>query len=471
MRRTVQCWAFVLLAGGLLGWTGCAASGSGGGGGGGGGATNNNDNTVLNDNNDNSGGPSPGYALFASKGCAACHTRTSNNFTNSTVDSILDTLLGNKPHPGGGFGDLTDEEIDRITEFLLDVMLGDDSLDSSDDDNANDNSDNDNLNDNANDNADGGGGGGGGGDDSADYTAAQVQAWFDQVWRDFDQNYSHFADKNVDWNAVRNEYAGWFQTAMTESAFLTRLSDLLAELRDLHVWIEDAQGNISAPYMRSAEQNFPDDNTPSYFPQGLNQLESFPLFHGWLENNLAYIAVDTFSDSEWEGLRTSHLNGVFSAYGSAAGMVIDVRRNNGGSELIAKALAGYLTETSYVYGYHRLRNPGSNHADFGNWVEHGLEPALEHVYTGPVVCLIGQTNMSSAEWFVLMMRENPLGITLIGDTTRGSSGSPQPFFLEPRRSKTWVSRPRPGMRFHRARARTEAMPAIGTWCSNAESMP
>jgi hypothetical protein len=441
MHRTMHRWGLVLLTAGLLGWTGCAASG-GGSGGGGGGATNNNDNAVVNDNNDNavvndnndnSGGPSPGFAAFSAGGCTACHTSTSNNFANSTIDDIIDTLLGEKPHPGGEFGDLTEEEIDLITEFLLDVMLGDDDLDGGDDDNVNDNADNDNendnLNDNENDNSDGGGGGGGGGDD-ADYTAAQVQAWFDQVWTDFDRNYSHFATKGVDWDALRDEYADEFNIAMTESAFLARLSDLLAELRDLHIWIEDAQGNATAPYMRTAEQNFPNDNTPSYFPQELSQVEAFPFFHSWLENNLAYIAIDTFSDSEWDGLRTSHLNGVFSTYAGAAGMVIDVRRNNGGNELIAKALAGYLTQTAYVYGYHRLRNPGPDHADFGDWVEHSLEPAQDHVFTGPAVCLIGETNMSSAEWFVLMMLENPNAIILIGDTTRGSSGSPQPFSLD-----------------------------------------
>jgi len=49
------------------------------------------------------------------------------------------------------------------------------------------------------------------------------------------------------------------------------------------------------------------------------------------------------------------------------------------------------------------------------------------VYLGPVVCLIGQRCMSSAEWFILMMRN--LGATLIGDTTRGASGNPREYSI------------------------------------------
>jgi carboxyl-terminal processing protease len=397
-RWTTQCGALLLAAGLLGGWgfLGCS-------GGGGGGTADRNDNVATNDNGGSD--TSAGAAAFAANGCSACHTPENNNFSDSSVDDIVDTLLGDKAHPGGEFGDLTDQEIDDITDFLVAVMTGDDDLDDGED----------NSNGNANDNQ-------GGHTDAA--------TWFETVWNDFDQHYSHFETKNVDWGALRTQYAPQFDGDLSTDEFLTRLAALLAELRDLHVWLFDANGEIVDVYARPATQNYPDDYPAAYFPQGIQQLQSYPLWHGWLADNVAYISVESFETERWDGLRSGEIDTLFATYAGADALVIDARRNNGGNETVATTLAGHLTDAAYVYGYHRTRNAGTDHADFGAFEEHRLEPAANERFLKPVACLIGERNMSSAEWFVLMMRENPQGITLIGDTTRGSSGNPQEFGLD-----------------------------------------
>ncbi len=377
-----------------VGFVGCS------GGGGGGGPHNVNRNSA----NDNDGGEdtSAGAAAFAANGCSTCHTPQNNNFSDSSIDDIVDTLLGDKAHPGGDFGELTDQEIEDITDFLIAVMLGEDDLDDGED--------------NENDNADGGG--------------TQAHAWFEQVWTDFDRNYSHFEDKGVDWNAIRDEYEPQFQGDLSTDQFVTKLAEMLAELRDLHVWLFDVNDQPVEVYSRPAAENYPSGYPERYYPGGVQQLQGYPLWHGWMDHNLAYISIESFEGDRWDGLGTGELDTLFATYAEADALVVDVRPNNGGNEIVATAIVGHLTDQSYVYGYHRTKNPGPDHADFGAFEEHRLEAAENQRFLKPVACLIGERNMSSAEWFVLMMLENPRGITLIGDATRGSSGNPQEFSLD-----------------------------------------
>jgi len=375
-----------LAALGLIVFLGCSAPSGGGG---------DNDDG----NGDGTGEMSAGAMAFATNDCGDCHTPQTNNFSDSSVNDIVDTMLDELSHAGGEFGDLTEQEIDDITDFILNVMLGDEDLDSGDEDQDNDNADDDEQ--------------------------VQADAWFEKVWTDFDQNYSHFETKGVDWDAIREQYEPQFPAALSVGEFTTRIAEMLAELRDLHVWLFDTDGEAVEVFSRTAARNY-----PNFYPDGAQQMDSFPLWHGWLDDNIAFISIETFETEQWDGLRTGDVDNLFATYAGADAMVIDVRVNNGGNEDVASTFAGHLTENGYVYGYVRSKNLGQDHNDFGDFVEHAVEPAGNELFLKPVVCLIGERNMSSAEWFVLMMLENPNGITLIGDATRGSSGNPQEFSLD-----------------------------------------
>jgi len=425
---------------------GCATGGGGGGGGGGAGddtrnenppdeningsagETNTNANTNANDDatdddGSGAGGTSAGAAAFAANGCTACHITGSNDFSESTVDTVTGVLVGAQPHPDFDFAELSDRDFEDITDFVVNVLSGEESLEgaTTDGDDANDNTpaeDNENGSPDDNDNA-------GGGDEQT-----QAHAWFEQVWSDFDGNYSHFGTKDVDWDAARQEYEPRFQADLTAAEFVAGIAEMLATLRDLHVWVFDAGGETVEVYSQPAAQNYPDGFPGRYYPDGVQQWGDYPLVHGWMSDNLAYILIDSFESDRWDDLHTGEVDDLFAAYADADGMVIDVRSNNGGNEIIARTLAGHLTDTEYVYGYHRNRTAGPDHEAFGDFEEHRLEPAENQRFAGPVACLIGETNLSSAEWFVLMMLENPHGVTLVGDTTRGSSGNPQRFAID-----------------------------------------
>jgi len=393
---------------------GCA---QGGGGGGGGGQPVVEDNENVNDNaaeeNENAaegGTELPGApASFTAGGCGECHTTEANNFSDSSVDDIVDTLLDEQPHPGGEFGELSEDDIDEITDFLVELITGE-GVENDNEAEENENAAEDN------DNETGG--------------ESQTFADFEQVWMDFNLNYSHFEDKGVGWGEIYEEYAPRFEDELPVDEFLSRLADMLAELRDIHVWLFDPDGEPVEVFSRVAAQNFPGDDQELYFPDGVTPLGTFPLVHARLAGNIAYIGIDSFENERWAGLRTGDIDALFATYADADALILDVRRNNGGNEIIAATIAGHLTDVDYVYGYHRTKIPGEDHNDFGPFEAHELLPAENELFLKPTACLIGEVNLSSAEWWVLMMQENPRGITLIGGTTRGSSGFPQEFTLD-----------------------------------------
>ncbi len=261
--------------------------------------------------------------------------------------------------------------------------------------------------------------------------ASQTLTYFEQVWDDFSQSYSHFPDKWwVDWDEVYDRYRPDFVTDLTVAEFLQRLAPMLAELEDLHVNLFDPSGNVVETYTRSATRNYLDNYLPTYFPGGVQRLKNkYPLRHGWMDDDIAYLSIESFEGNAWDGLRTGELDDLFETYAAADGMIVDLRRNSGGAEVIAAAIAGHFTNQSATYAYTRDRTPGDDREAFEAASAHVLQPAANFRYLGPVVLLMGEKNMSSAELFLLMMMEGCPDLWTMGDGTRGSSGNPQEYTL------------------------------------------
>jgi hypothetical protein len=105
------------------------------------------------------------------------------------------------------------------------------------------------------------------------------------------------------------------------------------------------------------------------------------------------------------------------------GLIIDVRANSGGSEILAKQVAARFEHTNFVYAFHQFRN-GTNHTDFTAKTPRSISPRGPWRYDRPVILLIGQVCMSSDESFIGMMT-GATNVTTMGDHTRGSSGNPK----------------------------------------------
>ncbi len=249
---------------------------------------------------------------------------------------------------------------------------------------------------------------------------------FEQAWNDFDQNYSYFIYKNIDWNAVKEQYAPNFSQELDANEFAKQLNEMLQVLHDWHIWVQAPNGDVFG-YNGSYSVNRPDTSVTDQYIQGLEELAKGVIYHGMVSNNIAYIEIDTLGTEEFKAVSDQAIEEMFAKYEDADGMIIDIRFNSGGNEENAAKIASRFIDESFMYGYTVNRN-GPNHDDFDDPYEHTLEPSTGTHFTGPAVCLIGKKCMSSAEWFTLMMKHAP-NVTLIGDTTRGASGFPRDFKL------------------------------------------
>ncbi len=250
---------------------------------------------------------------------------------------------------------------------------------------------------------------------------------FEHVWSTFDQRYSYFEYKGIDWDALYYEYSPAFEGELTADDFAAQLAIFLRELDDLHVNVQQADGTYLEVATRDVAINYTSTPRNRYTTTAYQTLGDNVVWHAWLTGNIAYLRVDTLASSSFAGITTGQIEAIFATYASASGFIVDIRPNSGGDETIAALFASHFTGAPVVYGYTETRN-GPAHDDFDPLVTKTLQPAAENRFDGPVVCLIGARNMSSAEWFTLMMQA--CGATLIGERTRGSSGNPQEFALD-----------------------------------------
>ncbi len=224
---------------------------------------------------------------------------------------------------------------------------------------------------------------------------------FEQAWTDFDRNYSYFIHKKIDWNAIKAQYAPQFSDGMDGEQFATKLGEMLNLLHDWHVYVTTPSGQVIG-YNASYPQNFASTPRNRYALKGYQKLGN-AIWHGWLAGNIAYIRVDSLADGDMGGVGEGDIDGLFAAYQGAAGLILDIRPNNGGNENYAMMFASHCTAKPVTYGYSKTRQ-GPRHEDFAPMQPKTLIPASANVFTGPIVCLIGQRDMSSAEWFTLMLR-------------------------------------------------------------------
>ncbi len=232
-------------------------------------------------------------------------------------------------------------------------------------------------------------------------------------------------------SGLRKKHEASVTAAKARPEFQAALVRMLAELKDMHVWLKTPEG--IEPTMR--EQH----------PKNWNiQAIRNALTKTYLtENNLlageigsvAYLGLGSF---QYGGpIQQAMLHSALDQMKDATAIVIDVRFNMGGNEAIAQGVAARFCAKRVLYA----KNARRDGAGFRESGRRFVVPSSRTPYTKPVVVLQGRNCVSSGEGFVAMMRVLD-SVTTVGQPTRGSSGNPQPFPLLPGLevwSSTWRS--------------------------------
>lgn len=215
------------------------------------------------------------------------------------------------------------------------------------------------------------------------------------------------------------------------------LRAMLAELDDVHVWIDTPLGRIGTAAPGAGAQFDPRvvlSRLDEKLVHGRNVLA------GWIgkgDERVGYLLVATFAKGNPEWSLVEEALGKLSA---APGLVVDVRPNGGGDETLGMALASRWADETATYAQQRWRDATvAGRTGFGPVQTRVLEPAPEaQRYSGRVAVLAGPGCVSSTEGFLLMCKALPR-VTVVGQPSRGASGNPAGFDVLPGIT-VWASR-------------------------------
>ena len=245
---------------------------------------------------------------------------------------------------------------------------------------------------------------------------------FDQFWETFDQRYSYFSFKRINWDSLRSVYHPRAASAATQEELVGILREMVVPLRDVHVKFTTPTGSSIATYA-PARMNWDRD-------LWLETIRSCPFrqarpnLGSCLMRGMAYIVVGNWTPSSFS---VPDLDAVVDQFRDAPGMIIEVRPNGGGDDALALALAGRFANATTTIGYVRYRD-GPRHDDLGPEIVRRVSPRGAFQFTRPVIVLSGRGVYSSSETFISAMREMP-NVTVLGDTTGGGSGNPSEYPL------------------------------------------
>jgi carboxyl-terminal processing protease len=243
---------------------------------------------------------------------------------------------------------------------------------------------------------------------------------FEEAWQIVGDTYPFFELKEINWDSLYSVYREEAEVARGDEIFNV-LFDMLKELKDGHVGLSTQGGEYIMTYI--PKRKIKDTGTYSpyvvrnYFPYELRVEENKKIEYGITNSNVGYIHISTFMNNNWA---ENDLNTALDYVRDTKGLIIDVRDNGGGSDLMGEIVIKRLISDP-ILSLPVRRN--------GEWTRRvPINPGGEYQYTKPVIILTNGVCFSATEDFIATI-EQAENITVVGDTTGGGSSAPQVYAL------------------------------------------
>jgi carboxyl-terminal processing protease len=240
---------------------------------------------------------------------------------------------------------------------------------------------------------------------------------FEELWQTFDEKYSHFGIKNIDWQALYRVYRPRVTAKTTDEELFDVMSSLLGHLNDNHVGLRSPSRRFSAGILQDLKQeDFSLDVVKEKYLKGqASPLREGVFQYGWLSDAIGYFHFPGFADAQASG---AAVDTILKEFRTAKALIVDVRGNGGGDDRVGKAIASRFADRKRLYMTVELRN-GPKHDDFAAPVEWFVEPEGPAPFTKPVFLLTHRFSVSAAENFALAMRTLP-HVIQVGEVTSGA---------------------------------------------------
>jgi len=272
---------------------------------------------------------------------------------------------------------------------------------------------------------------------------------FDVFWSTFAEHFAFSQEINWNWNAKYLEWKKKVAAQMSEEQLAQVFSLLLTELGDAHARLESREGSplaghnikweafrnnkIEIPFVAQDEFSSPyafhmdlnkkqTEIISSYFtkdvkPQRLNRSFLF----GQLPKDISYLSIDDMSGFTEQDTVASDLmvvdkvmKKISPMLDKSQGLVIDLRWNAGGYDLVSNRILSYLIDSPLYIGSKSIKLKSGFSQPRGIVVP----PSISKPYLGPIVVLTSGLTMSAGEIFLmgLAARDN---VSIIGEASNG----------------------------------------------------
>ena len=254
--------------------------------------------------------------------------------------------------------------------------------------------------------------------DNSSTTATEV---FNTLWQRFDEQYSMFDVKNVDWQQVYDTLRPQVRDGMDADSLFRICASMLNTLHDGHV---NLYGTWDVSRSDSVHRRFYTDdgidiNVVVLNYLGINYHTTGGIAHNALcDGKVMYLRYGSFSSNITE----RQLRHIIASYPDAQGMILDLRGNGGGS--IANIINLLSVMPSHGQEIYRSQiKAGPAHDDFTPLAPSFAPDNKGDVYDKPVLVLTDRGCFSATSTFAIATYayEN---IHLMGDTTGGGLGLP-----------------------------------------------
>ncbi len=253
------------------------------------------------------------------------------------------------------------------------------------------------------------------------------QSYLDLVWELYDQRYIAFDNKDVDWDALYDEYSQIAANVNLYDELQDIIIEMVGELEDKNAFVIDmtfpSNPTIYPTYSPEIEVNYVDSVLMELLEPWDFQWDSSmgTMWGNCIIDSIPYFAIRHF-DAFFTFMAFSN---EFKNHLDAPGMIVDVRMSDDISLIPAQQIPIAFADQNRTLFFTQHRT-GPAHSDLSNLTRHAVIP-LGWSFTKPVIILTGEQVTGAAEAFVSAMEHMP-HVTLIGDTTGGGGNIPGYFY-------------------------------------------
>lgn len=256
---------------------------------------------------------------------------------------------------------------------------------------------------------------------------------FDIFARTFAEHYPFFAQHRVDWPAATAAHRASIGPTTDRQTLFAQMRDLLAPLEDAHVAIEAPDLGLDyggwrppAPRAETMPLRALTIIEKHFLTTPLAWHCNRQIAFGMLPDGIGYLLITSFENYDKNadsGAQTAALDAaldeIFATAGDLKGLVIDIRLNGGGTEILGLTIAARLTARPYLASNKIFRIDPADPAKFSPPQPIMVTPSSRPGYYGPIALLLGHDSVSAAETFAMALQGREDKPTFIGENTQG----------------------------------------------------